>query len=155
MLAEIAATPVSDIPLREPVRARAHTPLIEVVSTMHEMRRGASIVEDDHGRLAGIFTERDLMLRVEHGDSSWHRRPVGEVMTRDPIRIAPTESLSTALRRMREAGCRHLPVADGQGKTTGVLSIRDILAHIAEFFPEEFLNLPPDPDHEASRRWGG
>jgi CBS domain-containing protein len=155
MLAEIAATPVSDIPLREPARARGHTPLIEVVSTMHEMRRGATIVEDDQGRIAGIFTERDLMLRVEHGDSSWHRQPVGEVMTRDPIRIAPTESLATALRRMREGGCRHLPVADSQGMTTGVLSIRDILARIAEFFPEEFLNLPPDPDHEASRRWGG
>jgi CBS domain-containing protein len=155
MLAEIAATPVSDIPLREPARARTRTPLIEVVSTMHEMRRGATIVEDDQGRIAGIFTERDLMLRIDHGDSSWHRQPVGEVMTRDPVRISPAESLSTALRRMREAGCRHLPVVDGQGQTAGVLSIRDILAHVAEFFPEEFLNLPPDPDHEASRRWGG
>jgi CBS domain-containing protein len=119
------------------------------------MRRGATIVEDDQGRIAGIFTERDLMVRVEHGDSSWHRKPVGEVMTRDPVRIAPTDSLSTALRRMRETKCRHLPVTDDQGKTAGVVSIRDILAHIAEYFPEEFLNLPPDPEHEASSRWGG
>jgi CBS domain-containing protein len=155
MLEEIAATPVSDIPLREPARARTDTPLIDVVSAMHEMRRGATIIEDDQGRIAGIFTERDLMVRVEHGDSSWHRQPVGEVMTRDPVRIAPTESLSTALRRMRQTGCRHLPVTDDQGKTAGVVSIRDLLAHIAEYFPEEFLNLPPDPEHEASRRWGG
>lgn len=155
MLEELAATLVSDISLREPARVSTHTPLLDVVATMHEMRRGATIVEDEQGRIAGIFTERDLMLRVEYGDSSWQRRPVGEVMTRDPIRVAPTESLSTALRRMRHTGCRHLPVTDAQERAVGILSIRDILAHMAEFFPEEFLNLPPDPEHAASRRWGG
>jgi hypothetical protein len=36
-----------------------------------------------------------------------------------------------------------------------MLSIRAIIKYIVEHYPEEFLNLPPDPKRESSRRWGG
>jgi hypothetical protein len=36
-----------------------------------------------------------------------------------------------------------------------MVSILDLLVHITEFFPEEFFNLPGDPEHEAHSRWGG
>ena len=31
----------------------------------------------------------------------------------------------------------------------------DLLRHLVEFFPQEFINLPPDPEHEAKEPWGG
>lgn len=155
MLEEIALTPVGDLKARTPARARPETTLFEVVARMREARRGAALIEDHEQRLVGIFTERDLMLRVDHGDPSWPDRPVSEVMTRYPVTIPATASLARALRQMRKGPFRHLPVMDGQGRARGILSIRDILAYMAEHFPAEFLNLPPDPEHEANERWGG
>lgn len=155
MLNEIAATPVSDLTKREPARAKPNTPLSDVIAAMNEMGRGATIILDHDGRIAGIFTERDLMLRVDHGVDGWQQQPVREYMTKDPVTISADQSVATALRRMNEGTFRHLPVTDGEGKLSSILSIRDILSHLVEFFPQEFLNLPPDPEHEANSRWGG
>lgn len=155
MLKEIASTPVSDINIREPVRVSPGTPLIDVVTRMREKRRGGAIVEDG-GKVAGIFTERDLMLRVDHSKAKgWHQQPVSEFMTRDVVMIAASDPVSDALKKMKQGRFRHLPVDRGPDAPTGLVSIRDILAYIVEHFPAEFLNLPPDPEHEASRRWGG
>ena len=154
MLEEIASTSISEISFREPARATSDTPLIDVVARMRGRRRGAAIIEDD-GRLAGIFTERDLMLRVEHSNQDWHKKPVSEVMTRDVIVIKASDSISAAVQKMKEGLFRHLPVDRGPEKPTALISIRDILSYIAEYFPKEFQNLPPDPEHEASQPWGG
>lgn len=158
MLEELAATPVREIHMREPARAAPDTALGDVVAAMRAMRRGACLVEDG-GRVVGIVTERDLMTRIDHGDAgwpaSWRERPVAEVMTREPTQIRASESLASALRCMQKGPFRHLPVVDDQGAPMGVLSIRDLLAHVAEQFPAELINLPPDPEHEASAPWGG
>ena len=154
MRQNIAATPISEINMREPARASVDTPLIDVVTRMRELRRGAAIIEDQ-GSLAGIFTERDLMLRVDHTSQDWHHRPVGEVMTKELVMVSGRDALSVALQKMKKGFFRHLLVDRGPGQPVGLVSIRDILAHIVEFYPQEFINLPPDPEHEAQNRWGG
>lgn len=154
MLKKIAATAISEIELREPARASADTPLIDVITRMREMRRGAAIIEED-GALAGIFTERDLMLRVDHTGKDWHKRPVGEVMTRELVVVSGSDSISVALQKMKKGLFRHLPVDMGPGRPVALASIRDILAHLVAFFPDEFINLPPGPNHEPQSPWGG
>ncbi len=154
MLENIAATPVTAINFREPARANEDTPLIEVVGRMRELRRGAAVVEKD-GQIVGIFTEHDLMLRVDHSSQDWHQKPVREVMTAEVIMVSSKDTLSIAVKKMQDGVFRHLPVDRGPGQPVALISIRDILAYIAEHFPDEFINLPPDPAHEAHRRWGG
>ncbi len=155
MLKAIAKAKVSDIHLRRPVQVGPDDKLLDVVVQMREFRRGAAIVEDGDGRIIGIFTERDLMLRVGHDSHDWHGRTVAEVMTKSPTALAATDSLSSALRQMKAGGFRHLPVVDNDRRTAGILSIRDVLSHLVEYFPAEFINLPPDSDHEAKKPWGG
>jgi CBS domain-containing protein len=155
MLKEIAATPVTEIDIREPVRVTPDTTLIDVVTRLREKRRGAAIVEEN-GKVVGIFTERDLMLRVDHSTGQgWHKQPVRDVMTKNVVMVSARDSIATAVQKMKSGEFRHLPVDMGPGKPVGLVSIRDILAYIAEHYPAEFLNLPPDPEHEARRRWGG
>ena len=155
MINKLATTVVGDVTTRSIARVQGDARLSDVVTEITERRRGAVIVEDDSGAVVGIFTERDLITRVDHANHAWHDTPVDRVMTTNPKTIAETESISDAIHLMSAGTFRHLPVCDSSGRAVGLLSIRDILAHIAEYFPKEFLNLPPDPMHEASARWGG
>lgn len=154
-LEELKRIRVGDLRKREVAMVRAGAPLVEVVRRMRDSKRGAVVIVDGEGRLAGIFTERDLMLRVVHAGDGWDARPVGDVMTSDPTCVLDTDPIARALRLMREGGFRHLPRVDGERRPIGLVSIRDVVVLVAEHFPAELVNLPPDADHEATRRWGG
>ncbi len=155
MLAKVANTTVGDLRIRNVVRTTPETALIDVAILMRDNKRGAVVVEDPSGALLGIFTERDLVVRVDQSSTSWHGSSVSEFMTKSPQVIAEAKALSEAIRLMNTGGYRHLPIVNGEGVVTGILSIRDILSYLAEQFPQEFINLPPNPEHEASGRWGG
>ena len=150
-----AAAPVADILTREAVCVRSDDVLIDVVSLMKENRRGSVVVEDEDGRLVGIFTEQDLVTRIDHRSHDWHRLPVREVMTRHPVCVTVDDSVSTAIRRMNQGGFRRLTRVDPEGRPAGIVSIRDLVSFVASQFPQEFLNLPPDPAREATEPWGG
>jgi CBS domain-containing protein len=98
--------------------------------------RVGSLLIVAHGRLAGIFTERDLLNRVVAPGLDPERTRLAEVMTRDPQTIAPDRPISHALHMMYEGGFRHMPVVE-DGKPLGMISIRDALgAELTEFESE-------------------
>ncbi len=155
MLATLARTPVSEVPQREAVVVNADVSLKEAVERMRGGGRGAVVVRSATGHAIGILTQRDLVTRVALDRPDWGSQPISEVMTPEPTTIGLDAPLAHALRLMDEGGFRGLPVVDNSGHAVGVISIRDILRHITESFPAEFVNLPPDPAHEARGRWGG
>jgi CBS domain-containing protein len=144
----LAAATVGELSPRPHARVGVRDLLGEVVSEMTSKGRGAVLVEDD-GALVGIFTERDLLNRVDYRDPQWSQLRVGELMTPQPMAIRSSDSLSEALHRMTKGHRRHLPVIDEHRRVLGVISIRDVLSYIAERFPEDMVNLPPHPDHES------
>jgi CBS domain-containing protein len=86
-------------------------------------RASVLVVEDD--RVLGLFTERDVLVRVVGAGRDPAATRLREVMTADPETIGADEPVAEAVRRMDEGGVRHLPVVDG-GQVLGVLSTRDI-----------------------------
>lgn len=92
---------------------------------MVERNIGAAAVVDE-GKLSGIFSERDLMVRVVAQGLDPETTAVGDVMTRELVVIEPRADIDTALERMHSIGSRHLPVVE-DGKLVGMLSIRDLL----------------------------
>ena len=94
------------------------------VATMAEHACGSVLVMAGD-ELVGIFTERDLLLRVAAAGLELDRTAVGEVMTRDPDTIGADEPVAEAIRRMDEFGYRYLPVLDGD-KVIGVISTRHL-----------------------------
>lgn len=144
----LALTQVGDLPPRPHARVEATAPMWQVVAEMKAKGRGAVLVEDS-GKLVGIFTERDVMTRLDHADIMWSHAIVEQVMTPHPTVVRPDDSLAEALRLLTQGRRRHLPIVDAQGKTLGLLSIRDILSFVASKFPEDMINLPPNPDHES------
>jgi CBS domain-containing protein len=121
---------------------------------MCDGKRGAVLVMDS-GKLVGIFTERDVMTRLDHTTLDWNQVRVGDVMTPHPTTISVADTVAEAIRRVHEGHLRHLPVVDATGQVVSLVSIRDLLAYIAERFAEDFVNLPPRPGRESSNPWGG
>lgn len=78
-----------------------------------------------------------------------------DIMTPKPRTLFVEESLDAAIQLMTRGGYRHLPLVDGDGHLVGVLSARDIIFFLAEFFPTEVMNLPPRFHQEISSRDGG
>jgi CBS domain-containing protein len=143
----LAVASVGDLATRPCAKVTATAPLSKVVDDMKSYGRGCVLVVED-SKLVGIFTERDILNRIDHSNRAWLEIAVGDIMTRSPVAIRPDDSLAEAIRRLTEGHHRHLPVVDERG-IRGLISIRDILAYIAERFPEEMMNLPPDPSHES------
>jgi CBS domain-containing protein len=144
----LAATTVGELAPRPHACVTPDATLSTVVDQMREKGRGCVLVEDAGG-LVGIFTERDLVSRVDHADPMWPHVVVRAVMTPDPKVSRTKDSLAEALRLMIEGRRRHMPIVDEAGKVLGLISVRDILSYVAHRFPEEMMNLPPEPSHET------
>lgn len=89
-----------------------------------------SIVVCDASRLAGIFTERDV-LRLAGQSADLDQTRVADAMTRDVATVTPDADILAAARLMGERGIRHLPVVEGEN-VLGVVGIRDVLGALAE-----------------------
>jgi len=103
----------------------------EAVKRMSEKRVGAVAVLDS-GELRGIFTERDVMMRVVLEGRDPHTTKVSDVMTKDVETVHEDLSYGEALRLMVERHFRHLPVVGSKGQVLGILSVRNVLQHTVE-----------------------
>lgn len=109
------------------ISAEPHQTVLEVARLMVDHNIGAVPIIQ-HGRLLGIFSERDLMNRVVVGGKDPARTLVDQVMTEDPMTVQPGDSLETCMTLMRRHGFRHLPVCADR-VLSGFISLRDILLH--------------------------
>jgi CBS domain-containing protein len=85
------------------------------------------LVTDD-GRLVGIFTDRDAVLKV--AGRADDRRPVGELMTPDPVILRREDPIAVAINKMAVGGFRHVPIVDA-GRPVAVVSAKDVFRHIS------------------------
>jgi len=93
---------------------------------MAEKRIGALLVVEGE-RIAGIFTERDVLNKVLAGRLDPDTTPLAQVMVANPQTIRATKPLAYALHMMAEGGFRHVPVVDDDGVPLGMVSARDAL----------------------------
>jgi len=149
----IKAIEVVALGMDPPVVADASTVLRDIVRRMRDDRSGCALLTSE-GKLAGIFTERDLVLRVIGVEGALNQ-PVSAVMTPDPDRVGHKDPLATAVRLMRRRGFRNVPVVDEAGQVVGCVRHKDVVNYLAEVYPEGVLNLPPDPGQVILEREGG
>ena len=115
-----------------PFAVRPETPVGEVLRLMVEKRVGCAAVTDDGGRLLGIFTERDALMRLNVDAPRMSEKPVSELMTANPATLRAQDKIAFALQRMNVGGFRHIPILDDDDRLVGVISIRGILKYLTE-----------------------
>ena len=99
----------------------------EAIRAMLDRHVGAVAVLDENKRVAGIFTERDVLRRLSISGRAPAETPVREVMT-TPVEMATLDTTpGQALATMVERHYRHLPIVDDDAKLLGMLSIRNVL----------------------------
>ncbi|ADE53290.1 CBS domain-containing protein [Coraliomargarita akajimensis] len=112
----------------------------EAVNEMNRQRIGSILVKADDGTVTGIFTERDVLVRVVSAGRDPQATKVQEVMTPDFESIAPDTSVEDAMQLMTEQRVRHLPILDG-GTLCGMISIGDVTRWLLQVNEMEAENL--------------
>jgi CBS domain-containing protein len=115
---------VSDLMTSAPVSLRPAQPLTEAAKAMREQGIGSVLVVDG-GRLKGLVTDRDIVVRAVADGRDPGRTTLADVCSPDLVTAAPDDDADTAVQRMREHGVRRIPVVDGD-RPVGVLSIGDM-----------------------------
>src|SRR5271165_4633389 len=106
-----------------PVEATAE----QAIRAMLDGHVGAVAIVDQEQRVAGIFSERDVLRRLSLSEHDPRKISVREVMT-TPVEMATrATSASEALATMVQRHYRHLPIVDDDGRLLGMLSIRNLL----------------------------
>ncbi len=141
---ESLRVPISTLNLKPAVVVQSGTPVEDCIGTMVARHFGCLLVVEDE-QVCGIFTERDALLRLVEHANAFEKLTINDIMTPDPASLSATDTLETALKTMNQGGYRHLAVVDSLNKPTAVLSVKDIVSYIIDFFPEDVLNLPPHP----------
>ncbi len=105
-----------------------HTVREVFVAGRHPGRRtGAVILVDDHGQLAGLFTDSDLARLFEERNDAAIDLPVADVMTRDPFTVIVGSRVGAALDLMKAYKISELPVVDGSHRPVGMLDVTDLI----------------------------
>lgn len=146
---------VADVMSRDPIVANPETPLKEAIQILAEKRISGLPVVDNKGKLVGVISENDLMWRETgvtppayimlldsviylQNPAAYERdlhkalgQTVGEVMTKNPLTIAPDKSLPEAARMMHERSVHRLLVTESGGKLIGIITRGDIVRTMA------------------------
>lgn len=135
------------------VQTGPQTPLSEVIQLMVEAKSGYAVISENE-KVVGIFTETDVTRKIL-SQSIDLNSPVSSFMTSNPTLLTPTDTVGEAIDIMAKKTIYHLPLVDENTKLKGMLSVRTLIRFLAEYYPNEVYNLPPDPSQVASESEGG
>jgi CBS domain-containing protein len=113
---------------REVVTIDLSATLGEAAGLLAEKRIGAALILGADHRIAGIISERDVVLALAEAGAAALDLPVSRTMTRRVETCTEGEAVSSIMERMTLGKFRHMPVVD-QGRLVGIISIGDVVKH--------------------------
>lgn len=127
-------TPVNQLLMqkgRETVSISPQASVFEAIQLMDQKNIGSLLVLNAHGKIAGIFAERDCFRKVILLDKSPRDVPVKNAMTKKVIYASPENTVDECMALMTQKRIRHLPVIDSDQKIMGIISIGDLVKFMA------------------------
>lgn len=113
---------------RNVVSVAPEASIMEIAAIISSRRIGAVMVLADHGGLAGIVSERDVVKALAKQGAKAIELTASDLMTRKVTTVTMQTSIDHAMEIMDAGYFRHLPVMDG-GELAGIVSIRDLVKH--------------------------
>ena len=150
---ELQREKVADLGFRDLVSVTIEASVAEAIEVMRTHEVGCCCVLEG-GRLAGIFTERNAVVRVLAAGLDLDT-PVSECMTRDPVVCRAADPLHEVLTKLHRGGFRHIPVVADDQRALGTVSVKRALRFLGDHLPEMVYNVAPEPGRFPDRPEGG
>ena len=117
-----------------PITVDASTSLAKAIRQMNAHNIGCLLVTDANDELVGVFTERDVLMRVAGQGADLSEVTVGDYMTPDPLALTADLPIAHALYLMSVHGFRHVPLVDEENRPEGIISFRDVIRYLKQSF---------------------
>ena len=122
--------------LPKPLMLDENVSLLEALTFIQEKKIGCLLLHKDN-KLTGVITERDYLLRVVGQVDNWREVPCHELMTKAPSTLLMSDKIIDVIKIMTSKEFRHLPILNEQGDVERIVSVKDLLALLVNFFKEE------------------
>jgi CBS domain-containing protein len=119
------AQTIRDVMTPNPTTVPAKATVVEAARTMREADIGDVLVTENGGKLRGILTDRDIVVRVLADGLDPASTPVEDISSEVLVTVSPLDPVDAAIRLMREKAIRRLPVVDGD-RPVGIVSLGDL-----------------------------
>lgn len=113
----------------------------EAIQVLLDLRVGALAVVDSDERVAGIFSERDVLRKLALSGKDFTKAKVRDYMTTGVISASEETTAAEALATMVEKHFRHLPIVGSNGRLLGLLSVRNLLEDKVEELTQQLDSL--------------
>jgi len=115
-----------DIMTRNVVSCRRDTPASEIARLMRDQDAGAIPVLDENGKLAGIVTDRDLVVRGLTADKPEPEMRAEDCMSDDVYTANQNDRVVEVIKEMGDHQVRRIPVVDSRDRLVGIISTADV-----------------------------
>jgi CBS domain-containing protein len=120
---------VRDVMTPKVVTLPSETTLAEAARTMREQGIGDIVVSDGSG-IAGLVTDRDIVVRAVAEQRDPASTTIGEILTEDLIIVRPDDTVQSAALLMRDHAVRRVLVCEGDKSLVGIVTIGDLAEEI-------------------------
>ena len=133
-----------------PAKVNPETTIADAINLMIASRVGAVAVVDKENKVAGIFTERDVLKKFALSGKNPQKTEVREFMNTPVMMATVSTTPGEALAVMIDKHIRHLPVVDDATRLLGILSIRNLLESQVDTLRQELDSLETALTNDAA-----
>jgi CBS domain-containing protein len=108
------------------------TPVVRAMQTLAGLEIGCVLVGENN-RLAGLFTQRDVLNKVAERFDEVKGLPIRELMTSNVVAVYDTDPAAAALCAMAAGGYRHVPVLNMHEKVVGIVAPQRVTAFLQKY----------------------
>jgi CBS domain-containing protein len=140
----LANDTLAEVVTQPPLILDGGVSLAYAICKMREERRACILVIESE-KLAGVFTERDILMKVASTSIDLEGTRLEQVMTHDPVTLPADSSVAYALNLMVLEGFRHIPMVDDKERPVAVVSMRNLIEYLGSFYSRDLLTIAPHP----------
>ncbi len=144
--AEFLSKSLSELKPKTPLCVSETSSLGEVIGLLQKYSVGSVLVIDSDGKVCGIFTERDCLLKVIGKVSDLAGTKISSVMTRNPETQMLDGTIAYALNLMSLGGFRHLPIVDEDRMPVGIISVKQVVDYLVHSLNQDLLDLTEEEE---------
>ncbi len=139
--AEFLSKSLSELKPKTPLCVSENSTLAEVIALLQKYSVGSVLVLNSEGKVLGIFTERDCLLKVIGKVKDLSTTSISAVMTRNPETQKLDGTIAYALNLMSLGGFRHIPIVDDDGMPVGIISVKQVVDYLVGSLNQDLLDL--------------